>query len=642
MKFFDVIKRKLKIDEGKPSLPQKEDIPPQENDSPQKPHSPQTDKPKENDLEDLLEKKKSKIKKLERRLKELEDELQSVEGRNKDLKKEIRDLKEKKEELEETIGQKDRKIKTLEGEKKDLEEAKEELEEENEGLKDEVEDLEEEIKQKKEEFRAEKAQMHDEIRGLKNQNRQLEVEIEAKDEQIDDQGIDIQQKKNTLDFIGEVLNSKEEESADIESLYRNVESLVEHVRGNFLECVKTSFPQVKEIEKEALLTTELLQWEQVVKKSWIYNKKIIAFVGEFSAGKTTIVNNILSYHNPKAITLPVKTEATTAIATYISASCGGNASTPSYQFFTPDNKLKRLPEESFKSISKDILKQVRGASSLIKYFVMSSPHTQLQGLSILDTPGFSSNDEEDSRRTMEVVNECDALFWIVDINAGTLNRSSLKIIKENLEKPLYVVLNKGDSKSPSEKKAVEKLIRKTLEREELVFEEIIHYSQSEPIEKILEVFEMVEKGNSDSFLEKLKTYAEEFLEKKKEERKEQIKKVSEILGEVEEGAADISKTISSIQTKNKDAASIPQHCNPVFGRNYYWMETDEYTSLKTCLQKACDSGDLLKTLFEKNKEDYSNYQAARSKKDQLKNEFVNLEKSVQQLYEKIKKIEESR
>ena len=60
------------------------------------------------------------------------------------------------------------------------------------------------------------------------------------------------------------------------------------------------------------------KWAAISRKKWLANKTAIAFVGEFSAGKTSIVNSILSTH------LPVSTKVTTAIPTYIS---GGSIET---------------------------------------------------------------------------------------------------------------------------------------------------------------------------------------------------------------------------------------------------------------------------------------------------------------------------
>ncbi len=39
---------------------------------------------------------------------------------------------------------------------------------------------------------------------------------------------------------------------------------------------------------------------------------------------------------------------------------------------------------------------------------MTYKNPNLNGLSILDTPGFNSNDSEDRERTIDVINECDA------------------------------------------------------------------------------------------------------------------------------------------------------------------------------------------------------------------------------------------
>lgn len=80
------------------------------------------------------------------------------------------------------------------------------------------------------------------------------------------------------------------------------------------DCIKYSFNR---IDNENLFKEDLQKWAIVKKKDWIEGKTAIAFVGEFSAGKTSIVNRILSQDNPNVPLLPVGSEATTAIPTYI-------------------------------------------------------------------------------------------------------------------------------------------------------------------------------------------------------------------------------------------------------------------------------------------------------------------------------------
>ena len=174
--------------------------------------------------------------------------------------------------------------------------------------------------------------------------------------------------------------------------------------------------------------------------------------------------------------------------------------------------MKVIDENTFRMVSKETLDQVKGISALIKYFVMSYPNQNLQGLSVLDTPGFNSNDKEDRERTIDVINECDALFWVFDVNAGTVNRSSIAIIKEKLNKPLYVVINKVDTKPKSEFDKVDALSRKTLADEGLSVQQFIRFSSKTPLEQIMNPIQSVERiSNRANFLSDLKTDIEEYL-----------------------------------------------------------------------------------------------------------------------------------
>ena len=91
---------------------------------------------------------------------------------------------------------------------------------------------------------------------------------------------------------------------------------------------------------------------------------------------------------------------------------------------------------------------------------------------------------------------CDALFWVFDVNAGTVNRSSISIIKEKLNKPLYIVINKVDTKPESEIQKVEELIQKTLKKEGLKIEQFIRFSSKASIEDIMTPIHSVKKIES--------------------------------------------------------------------------------------------------------------------------------------------------
>lgn len=381
-----------------------------------------------------------------------------------------------------------KKIKDLEG---DLEDAE-----------DDLSDAKKKLKNKE----AYIATLQSELDKAQKESKRLQDELRVVQQTLDEKIAELQLKMGSLNFIQEILSASELKTAESSNLEKNIYHFESFVKDQFLPLTAELVKYRSENYNDGLIHWEgdegeksynsikqmfernCDQWAATKKKSWLDGKTTVAFVGEFSAGKTSIVNRLLSQDNPKIPQLPVSTKATTAIPTYIA---GGSA--VSYSFISGDGKRKTISEDTFKKVSKEILDQVKGISSLIKYFVMTYKNPNLEGLSILDTPGFNSNDTEDKQRTIDVINECDALFWVFDVNAGTVNRSSISIIKERLNKPLYVVINKIDTKPTSEVQRVENLIKKTLADEGLTVQQFIRFSSKAPLNAIMEPIKSVEK-----------------------------------------------------------------------------------------------------------------------------------------------------
>ena len=361
---------------------------------------------------------------------------------------------------------------------KNLKNKIEELEEKLDDTKDERDSFSKKIERQKEELAS--------LQNIKTEYQKLHEEFVAVQKKLKIQTQDHEQKKQALNFVSRILQ------ADVSEKDQGRSSAQLNDIDKFAEFLKEKcFPLMEENKKNTEQEkTSLTRWVANKKKTWINGKIAIAFVGEFSAGKTSIVNRILMQGNSNAITLPVSSKATTAIPTYISGA--GETGQSVFKFVAPDESQKRIDEQTFKQVKKEILDEVRGVSNLIKYFVMSYDNPNLENLSILDTPGFNSNDREDAMRTLEVINECDALFWVFDINNGNINKTSLKVIKENLQKPLYIVINKVDSKSSSEVQAVEKLIVDTLQKEGVSHKEIIHFSHKSDINVLMNIIKTVQ------------------------------------------------------------------------------------------------------------------------------------------------------
>ena len=419
---------------------------------------------KEN-LEKLLNESKSRIATLEERIgllsnsKDVDPNVLNKFAEIDALKKKIKKLEEESEDFESDLEEARRKLKKKTDDCLALDESCTKLERELKELQDEVQTLKKDLSQKEENLK------------LKNES---------------------------LNFVQEILSAKEFSSGDKNEIYHRVDSLKDFIAGELHDTIKI-VGMDGEID-QYFFGEGLTKWEILKKKDWIAGKTAIAFIGEFSAGKTSIVNRILSQDDPTVPQLPVSTKATTAIPTYIS----GGIKTE-FEFFSHDNKLKKIEKSTFMRVNKEVLDEVGGVSNLIQYFVMEYKNEKLNQISILDTPGFSSNDSEDSKRTIEVINECDALFWVFDVNVGTVNRSSLKLMKEHLKKPLYVVINKVDTKTQKEVDDVEGLIRKTFVDEGVSIQGILKFSKKAPLSEMMATIGSI-KGTStqESFLNDLR------------------------------------------------------------------------------------------------------------------------------------------
>ena len=466
-----------------------------------------------------------------------------------------------------------------------------ELEEEIEENEDDLADLKKKIRTKDDGI----AELQDQLGQEKKGAAELRSEMLSVKQCLDDKIEELGQKTGSLDFIQQVLSAKEFSTEDVKKLNADVTIFESFVKGQFTDLSTVLFNNGHlswgDIEDQTGLEcmkqffhSKCDQWASTKRKSWLDGKTTIAFVGEFSAGKTSIVNRILSQDDPSIPRLPVSTKATTAIPTYIA---GGQ--TVSYSFISGDAKRKTILEETFKKVSKDVLDQVKGVSSLIKYFVMTYKNPNLDGLSILDTPGFNSNDSEDRERTIEVINECDALFWVFDVNAGTINRSSISTIKEKLNKPLYVVINKVDTKAVSEVQKVEDLIKQTLAEEGLKVEQFIRFSAKESLNIIMDPIKSINRdAERDDFVALVGEGIERIKSVFNEDAKKYNKNYHEVCREMDEIDSALIYCLKGLRSDCETAESLPKWKSPLFSKDRFEMSDSEGTLLINLLEQIAN------------------------------------------------------
>ena len=502
---------------------------------------------------------------------------------------------------------------------KNLKEDKRRLEEDLAKVNEQLDDRDRKIQKIKKENRELEDDLDQSTRKLKEDNLRLEEangDLEKAKGDLEENLAEVskerdaiaknnQQRATTISFVQDVLSAKELSEygglrQKVEELYRYIACDEDGLDACLRRCGLPDRGGNGELER----------WKAIASKPWLDGKKVVAFIGEFSAGKTSIVNAILAKGKSDAIRLPVDSRPTTAISTYIAGV--SNDETALYSFVAPDGIRKGISEASFRNVSKETLEDIRGISSLIKYFVVGYDNQKLAGLSILDTPGFSSNDPEDTKRTAEVINECDALFWVMDINDGDLRESSKKTlerIREKVRIPLYVILNKADSKSPDEVEATKKKVRQTFDAAGMDVADIFPFSTKDPQYKVEDLLtrigSVVSRNISNKhFMADLKDKLKELSQKMGRQVKNvQTKhtKAEKICDEID---AQVTKDINNLCDCMDEILQIPQyedHFWPWVDDNYE-MTLAEYKKMERKLNKAQKLLTDLKMCYEKRTE----------------------------------------
>ena len=160
---------------------------------------------------------------------------------------------------------------------------------------------------------------------------------------------------------------------------------------------------------------------------------ILPLIGEFSAGKTSLINALTDSKVLEIASLP-----TTATLYQII-------------FGAPENKAVALSAEGEEvELQLDTLKN----DELKKYPTVTLFDTSTKvpkDIIFVDTPGLSSPDPKHREVLTSILPQVDAILLTVDANQA-VTRSLIDFVKSMrlAEKPIYLILNKIDTKSSSE------------------------------------------------------------------------------------------------------------------------------------------------------------------------------------------------
>ncbi len=175
----------------------------------------------------------------------------------------------------------------------------------------------------------------------------------------------------------------------------------------------------------------------------------VVVAGGFSAGKSSMINKITNIGN----LLPTGTEPVSVVETHIY--CTDKENDLSIKGENLTGHLVDLETDVLESIQHSSETKVYIASVLKKIQIeTTAPNTK--GIVFIDTPGYNNSDKAnvesgktDRDTALKALERGEVLFWLIDIEGGTILKKDLKIINDfNGDK--VIIFNKADKKPKSE------------------------------------------------------------------------------------------------------------------------------------------------------------------------------------------------
>ena len=205
---------------------------------------------------------------------------------------------------------------------------------------------------------------------------------------------------------------------------------------------------------------------------------IIPLVGEFSAGKTSLLNTLVNVKLETAIV------PTTSVIFEIRF---GNEEQKAFIIFDNGNTSEITDIESIKN------RELTNVSCIKIY----DTSTKIPMSTVLvDTPGLSSLNPAHQKALVDYLPFADIILLVIDIEQGSLNASTLRFIKmaELAKKRIYVVLTKCDTKSKGDIVSVKQNIQKNLQ---LPVEQVVCVSaKNGNLDELLALIDTIQKDKN--------------------------------------------------------------------------------------------------------------------------------------------------
>lgn len=237
--------------------------------------------------------------------------------------------------------------------------------------------------------------------------------------------------------------------------------------------------------------TGILFKEAILLKEKLNQPLVISFVGEFSSGKSSLINSMLG----KKI-LKTDINPSTATITQIFFSQGEEY----VEYYDgEDNLIKKIYGiDGIEDNAPENTVHIKVFTNIDKY-----PST----VSLVDTPGISSLDERHREVLFNFINRSDVFFVVVDINQGTLTENTVKLIGtlKKFSKKFYAILTKADLKPPSEVDEVREFFsQEYIKKGKLVEEVLVSSAEDGDIDDVIKVISDIDSIRESILIDRIK------------------------------------------------------------------------------------------------------------------------------------------
>ncbi|WRC90780.1 dynamin-like GTPase family protein [Helicobacter pylori] len=292
--------------------------------------------------------------------------------------------------------------------------------------------------------------------------------------------------KERYDLIARILNAKMENEG--------LEEYQQILDNEFLEFA-SGVDSLKEKEI-ALLTLQEIKKELQLVASYpsLFQKNMVAVGGEFSAGKSTFLNNLLGLK----LKLPEHIDPTTAIPTYCL-----KGKKEVLMGFSQNGGMVELPHLAF---NHQFLRSLGfNLKEIMPFMLLSAPSVPFEFLCFIDTPGYNPANQGytggDKEASKESLKHAQNILWLVSCECGELHKDDLEFLQELYEeegKQVFIVLSRADRRTKRQLEEIAKQIKETLKDNGIEFLGICAYSAT----RYQEYKEFSEKSKVFNSLEK--------------------------------------------------------------------------------------------------------------------------------------------